>query len=78
MSQEVSELHLWKENREKEEQKEVKKSDIIDKKIDDIEKSVDNLMRNKHNTWAIMKWFLVAFGGGIVTLTIKWIETKFH
>jgi DnaJ-domain-containing protein 1 len=78
MSQEGSELHLWKENREKEEQKEVKKSDIIDKKIDDIEKSVDNLMRNKHNTWAIMKWFLVAFGGGIVTLTIKWIETKFH
>ncbi len=78
MSQEVTELHLWKENREKEEEKETKKSDIVDKKIDDIEKSVDSLLRNKHNVWAIMKWFLVAFSGGIVTLSIKWIESKFR
>ena len=72
----VSELQLWKEVKDKEELKEDQKSDKFSEKFDNLEKSVDSLMRNKQNTMAILRWFLVAIGGGIVTLLIKWLETK--
>ena len=72
----VSELQLWKEVKDKEELKEDQKSDKFSEKIDSLEKSVDSLMRNKQSTLAIARWFLVAIGGGIVTLLIKWLETK--
>jgi len=78
VSQQISELQLWKEIKEKEEEK----TDVVEgknkEKLQNLEKSVDSLVRNKNNTWAVMKWFMVAVGGGIVTLLIKWIETSFR
>lgn len=78
VSQQISELQLWKEIKEKEEEK----TDVVEgknkEKLQNLEKSVDSLVRNKNNAWAVMKWFMVAVGGGIVTLLIKWIETSFR
>lgn len=77
VTQELVELQIWKEQKNKEEIKDDQFISSSSKKIDDLEKSVDSLVRNKNNTWAVMKWFLVATGGALVTLAMKWIESKF-
>lgn len=78
IEQNINELSLWKEAKDKEEDKAEKTEDKTKEKITNLEKSVDSLVRNKNNTWAVLKWFLVAVGGGMITLTVKWIETKIH
>jgi len=77
VSQNLTEIQFWKEVKDKEEVKEDQKNDKAEMKLESLEKSVDSLVRNKNNVWSVMKWFLVAVGGGFVTLTIKWLETKF-
>lgn len=72
----VSELQLWKEVKEKEGTKDELKSDVVTQKVDTLERSVESLVRNKQNTFAVIRWFLVALGGGAVTLFIKWLENK--
>jgi len=77
ITQNLSELQVWKEVKDKEEEKVDQKSTKNTMKLESLERTVESLERNKNNTWAVMKWFLVAFGGGLITLTIKWIESKF-
>ena len=76
--QNINELQIWKDTKEKEETRTEEIVGKVSSKISEMEKSVDSLVRNKNNTWAVMKWFMVAVGGGIVTLLVKWIETKLH
>ena len=78
VTQSITELQLWKEVKDKEEVKEEQVVDKTKSKISELEKSVESLMRNKNNTWAVMKWFMVALGGGMITLLVKWVESKFH
>jgi hypothetical protein len=78
IEQSISEIHVWKEIKDKDEAREDQVVNSARKKIDDLEKSVDSLIRSKNDVWSVAKWFLVAIGGGIVTLIIKWIETKFR
>lgn len=76
VSQNLTEIQVWREVKDKEGEKDDQKNDKNDLKLESLEKSVDSLVRNKNNVWSVMKWFLVAVGGGLVTLTIKWLETK--
>lgn len=76
VSQNLAEIQVWKEVKDKEGEKDDQKNNKNDLKLETLEKSVDSLVRNKNNVWSVMKWFLVAVGGGLVTLTMKWLETK--
>lgn len=78
VTQQISELQIWKDNKEKEEIKLEVVEDKTKEKLITLEKSVDSLVRNKNNAWAVMKWFMVAVGGGGITLLIKWIESGFR
>jgi len=78
IEQSINELSLWKETKSKEEDKAEKIEDKTKEKLSNLEKSVDSLVRNKNNIWDILKWLFVAIGGGIITLTVKWIESKIH
>jgi len=71
--QDVSELQIWREMKEDD-----TSSSDNKKKIFELEKSVGDLTRNKNNVWSVLKWFLVAFGGACITLSVKWIENKFR
>lgn len=77
VTQQISEIQIWKDNKEREEMKLEVVEDKTKEKISSLEKSVDSLVRNKNNVWAVMKWFMVAIGGGVITLFIKWIESGF-
>ena len=74
--QNLSEIQIWKKTKDKEEVKEDQKNSKSVMKLEHLEKSVDNLVKNKDNTWSVVKWFLVAIGGGIFTIAIKWIQSK--
>lgn len=76
VTQEIVEIQVWKDHRTKEEFQEEQNFINSKKKIDELEKSVDVLVRNRNNILAVMKWFLFATGGAVVTLLMKWIETK--
>lgn len=76
VTQDIIELQSWKEHRTKEDYNDLNSVKSSKKKVDDLEKSVDVLVRNKNTAWAVIKWFIVALGGAIVTLTVTWIETK--
>lgn len=78
VSQKMSELNEWKKHREKEDNKNDNEVDQTVEKLHTLEKSVDSLVQTKDSTWKLLKWFLVALGGGIVTLFFKWLETKIH
>lgn len=76
ISRELVELHAWKKQVEKEEQKDDETVGQAVKKLNQLESSVDDLVKNKKDVWSVAKWFLAAIGGGLVTLFFKWFETK--
>jgi hypothetical protein len=78
VSQTVAELKTWRIIKDREEIKDDELEIKTKNKLDEIEKTVDSLVINKNTVWTIMKWFLAAVGGGIVTLVIKWVENKWH
>jgi hypothetical protein len=47
-------------------------------KLSRIDKSVSDLVQNKDSISGFFKWFFAALGGGIITLIVKYIETKFR
>lgn len=76
INQTITEFKIWKDYKSKEELKEEEDTDTSKKKLDSLEKSVDSLVKSKQVTWSVLKWFGVAFGGGIVTLLFGWLESK--
>lgn len=78
VSQEIVELQIWKDHKVKEEAQEDQIFNISNKKIEEIEKSVDILVRNRNVSLAVIRWFLFAIGGAVVTLLMKWIEIKLN
>lgn len=76
VTQELNELQLWKDIKEKDETKSEQTEGKTLQKVQELEKSIDSLVRNKNNIWAVTKWFMVAVGGGIVTLFLRWLERK--
>lgn len=76
LTKNITEITEWKKHREKEEAKEEETIDKASLKILTLEKSVDSLVKSKDSFWSVFKWFLVAFGGGVVTLLFSWLETK--
>ena len=71
----LSDISMWKNYKEKNEEKKEGEHDEAVLKIDTLEKSVDSLVKSKNATWSVLKWLGVALGGGILTLCFKWIET---
>jgi hypothetical protein len=78
VNQEIIELQSWKEHKTKEDVNDLNSIKTSKKKVEDLEKSVEVLVNNKNTAWAVIKWFIVALGGAIVTLIVTWIETKFR
>lgn len=74
----VSELKYWKDAREKDEQKDDAMLVETHRKLLDLERNVDSLSRNTTNLWSAARWLVAAIGGAIVTVAIKWFETKIH
>ena len=74
----VSELKYWKDSREKDEQKDDAMLVETHRKLLDLERHVDSLSRNTTNLWSAARWLVAAIGGAIVTVAIKWFETKIH
>ena len=74
----VSEINFWKQHREKEEIKDEQFVDNANIKLNYLENSLVSLNQSKERAWSILKWFLAAIGGGIVTLIFAWIKRKFQ
>jgi hypothetical protein len=78
VTQDINELHIWKDLKTKEEFKSEQFEDKTKETIMKIENSVETLVRSKNSTSAFVKWLMFALGGGIMTLIGKWIEAKFR
>ena len=78
LEQNINELQLWKEVNQDEEEKSEKAEDKNKEKLLAVETAVFTLNTHMTHAWSILKWFLVAVGGGIITLTVKWFEKKFN
>lgn len=74
----LTEINSWKKHREKAEEKDDAIHDASSAKIATIEKDVDGLVKSKNTAWAILKWFAVAIGGGIITIIVGYLQTKYR
>lgn len=75
----LSDVSSWKHYKEIEDKKDESAADISADKLAKMEKTVDHLLASKEKSWAIIKWILVALGGGVVSLFFNWIQGKlFH
>jgi len=73
-SQKLAELTEWKKHQEKSDTKHEQNVDDNADKIVQLEKTVDHLTRSKDQAGSIIKWIVVALGGGAITLIFNWIE----
>jgi hypothetical protein len=56
-----------------------KSDDAVDQhttKLAAMEKAVDSLVASQNKSWSVVKWFLVAVGGGLITLAFSWLQAK--
>lgn len=68
----MTEINAWKVHKESEE--ETFEQSI--QRLQSLENSVGSLVKSKESTWSVMKWFVAAIGGGLMTLLFAWIERK--
>lgn len=65
----LANLKEWKETKDKTDEKIEAKLD----KIESINETVKDLVGTRNTTWNVMKWFLAAAGGGIITVVSRYI-----
>jgi len=66
----------WKKYKELSDEKSDDAVDQHTSKLATMEKTVESLVASKNKSWALAKWFLVAVGGGLITLIFSWIQSK--
>jgi hypothetical protein len=76
INQNVLELKLWKNHKDKSDQKEEDEIDKSKGKIASLEKTVETLNENKNTIWSITKWLAAALGGAIVTILLAYLRKK--
>lgn len=72
----LSDVSSWKHYKEIEDKKDETVAGASADKLAKMEKTVDNLVASKEKSWAIVKWLLVAVGGGVVSLLFSWLQGK--
>ena len=77
VEQKVSDLENWKSSVTK--HNDLEKSELKEttKKLDDHQVSISNIESWKKNVNGLGKWFLVAIGGGIISMTFSYIVKTF-
>lgn len=74
----VLELKLWKNHKDKSDEKEEDELDKNKAKLASIEKTVETLNENKNTVWSLTKWLAAALGGAIVTILLAYLRKKFN
>lgn len=68
-SADLSAVKEWKICKDKADEKLSAKLD----KIESINETVKDLVETKNTTWSVLKWFLAAVGGGIITILSRYL-----
>jgi hypothetical protein len=76
LGQKMFEISEWKKHKEKVDDKLKSTNEDLSIKILTMEKSVDTLSKSRATVWGVLKWAGVAIGGAIVTLLVKFLESK--
>jgi len=74
--QRIIEITEWKKRKEKDEDKIEESVETSSEIIRSLQNSVDDLQKSKNTAWSILRWILVAFSGGSLTIFFKWLENK--
>jgi hypothetical protein len=77
VEQKVVEIENWKNSVTKSHDSERIELKETAKKVDDQQVSISNIENWKKNVNGLGKWFLVAIGGGIITMTFNYIFKNF-